>query len=84
MSERAYEPLFVREGTVEAWRPWFAWWPVWMKDARWPYARQKRVWGRMILRRRFYAAGWFLSGNIWWWQYAEPDFSPAKSTENTS
>ena len=66
-------PLFIREGHADAWRPWFAWRPVWVADFHWPYPRQKRVWLSTILRRRFNAAPWFLDGHTWWWQYAEAD-----------
>lgn len=69
MSE-TYQPLFVREGHAEAWRPWFAWRPVWIADLQWPYPRQKRVWLQPVLRRRYHAATWFLDGFTWWWQYA--------------
>lgn len=63
-------PLFVREGHAEKWRPWFAWHPVWIDNGEWPHSLEKRVWFRTVLRRRFHAAGWFLDGNISWWQYA--------------
>lgn len=66
-----YQPLFVREGHADMWRPWFAWFPVWVTDSRWPYPRQKRIWGKRVLRRRFHAASWFLDGHTWWWQYGE-------------
>lgn len=73
MKDETYQPLFVREGHAGVWRPWFAWWPVWVADLRWPYRRQKLVWWQWIVRRRFHAASWFLDGCTWWWQYAEPN-----------
>ena len=57
-------PLFVQEGDASAWRPWFAWRPIWVRSLEFPYPREQMVWLRWIERRRFYPAPWFLAGVV--------------------
>lgn len=65
------DPLFIQEGSVGSWRPWFAWVPVWVADEAWPYKRQKRIWLKTVLRRKFHCATWFMTGGMWFWQFKD-------------
>ena len=71
--DSGYQPYFIQDGHAGPWRPWFAWRPVWVTDLRWPYRRQKRIWLRPVLRRKFYCASWFVTGGLWFWQFTEMD-----------
>lgn len=54
-------PLHISEGAAGPWVPWFAWHPVRLIDGvSW-------AWLRIVYRRRFYAAPWFVIPS--WLQY---------------
>ena len=64
--QNARRPLHVEEGSASAWSEWFAWRPVRDKDTH------RRLWLFTIECRVFYAAPWFLTGNIHWNEYRRP------------